>query len=115
MRHVRSVTPLFLTLLFSYVFFLAQAKDMTNEERNQVESMLLRLSSDVPKHYYDPNLHGADWKGKISLAREQIKQEKSLNMAMAHVAAALDSFNDSHTFLIPPRRPYLLDHGWPSR
>jgi len=33
-------------------------------------------------------------------------------MAMAHVAAALDSFNDSRTFLIPPRRPYVLDHGW---
>ncbi|MGA9543226.1 MAG: S41 family peptidase, partial [Candidatus Sulfotelmatobacter sp.] len=44
--------------------------------------------------------------------REQIKQEKSLNMAMAHIAAALDSLNDSHTFLIPPRRPYILDHGW---
>ena len=54
MRHLRSVTPLFLTLLFSYVFLLAQAKDMTNEERNQVESMLLRLASDVPKHFTIP-------------------------------------------------------------
>ena len=112
MRYSRRVVQLFLSLLVSSVFVLGQAKDMSNEERNQVDNMLLNISSDLPKHYYDPNLHGVDWKGKISLAREQIKQEKSLNMAMAHIAAALDSLNDSHTFLIPPRRPYVLDHGW---
>ncbi len=85
---------------------------MSNDERNQVDVMLSHVSNDVAKHYYDPKLHGVDWPAKISIAREQIKQEKSLNMAMAHVAAALDSLNDSHTFLIPPRRPYVLDHGW---
>jgi C-terminal processing protease CtpA/Prc len=113
MRHVRTaVVQLFITLLVSFVFAAGQAKDMSNEERNQVESMLLKVSSDLPRHYYDPKLHGVDWQGKVSLARDQIKQEKSLNMAMAHIAAALDSLNDSHTFPIPPRRPYVLDHGW---
>lgn len=89
-----------------------QAKDMSNDERHQVDSMLFQVASDVSKHYYDPKLHGIDWQAKVKEAREQIKQEKSFNMAMAHVAAALDSLNDSHTFLIPPRRPYILDHGW---
>lgn len=112
MRHTRPVAQLFISLLVASVLLLGQTKDMSNEERNQVDSMLLKISSDVPKHYYDPSLHGVDWKAKISLAREQVKQEKSLNMAMAHIAAALDSLNDTHTFLIPPRRPYVLDHGW---
>jgi C-terminal processing protease CtpA/Prc len=112
MRHVRTVVQLLITLLVSFVFTAAQVKDMSSEERNQVESMLIKVSSDLPRHYYDPKLHGVDWQGRVSLARDQIKQEKSLNMAMAHVAAALDSLNDSHTFLIPPRRPYVLDHGW---
>jgi C-terminal processing protease CtpA/Prc len=112
MRHVRAVAQLFLALLVSFVFAAAQAKDMGNDERHQLDVMLSQVSSDLTKHYYDPKLHGVDWPAKVSLAREQIKQEKSLNMAMAHIAAALDNLNDSHTFLIPPRRPYVLDHGW---
>src|SRR5437868_6212859 len=91
---------------------LAQAKDMTNVQRNQITTMVLQVQNDVAKHYYDPNLHGVDWKAKIRDAQEKIKQENSFNMAMAHLAAALDSLNDSHTYLIPPRRPYVLDHGW---
>jgi C-terminal processing protease CtpA/Prc len=111
MRHRTAVT-LLVAFVAHCVVAAAQSKDMTNTERFQVDSMLSQVSSDLTRHYYDPKLHGVDWPVKVSLAREQIKQEKSLNMAMAHVAAALDSLNDSHTFLIPPRRPYILDHGW---
>ncbi len=111
MQRIRAIN-LCGALLFLTVLAVSQAKDMTNEERNQVETMLSQVSNDVTHHYYDPKLHGVDWQAKVKIAREQIKQEKSLNMAMAHVAAALDSLNDSHTFLIPPRRPYILDHGW---
>jgi carboxyl-terminal processing protease len=112
----QDVVNAFLALLLQTAFFqsmsVAQAKDMSNDERHQIDVMLSQVSTDVAKHYYDPKLHGVDWHAKISIAREQVKQEKSLNMAMAHIAAALDSLNDSHTFLIPPRRPYVLDHGW---
>jgi C-terminal processing protease CtpA/Prc len=111
MHHIRAAA-LFLFLLAQHVVAAAQAKDMSNVEREQVETMLSQVSSDLTRHYYDPKLHGVDWPARVSLAREQVKQEKSLNMAMAHIAAALDSLNDSHTFLIPPRRPYVLDHGW---
>lgn len=33
-------------------------------------------------------------------------------MAMSHIAAALDSLNDSHTFFLPPQHAYLHDFGW---
>lgn len=99
------------SLLFPVVV-AAQQTDMSNAERNQVDSMLSKVAGDVAKHYYDPTLHGLDWDAKVREARERIKQEKSLNMAMAHVAAMLDSLKDSHTFFVPPRRPYVLDHGW---
>ncbi len=112
MRHIRTVAQLLLTLLIPSVFAAAQAKDMSNDERKQVDSMVEQVSSDLTKHYYDRDLHGVDWRARVGQVREQIKQEKSLNMAMAHVAAALDSLNDSHTFLIPPNRPYILDRGW---
>jgi C-terminal processing protease CtpA/Prc len=112
MRYLRIVTHLLLIFLVASVFAAAQDKGMSTVERGQVDDMLMQIASDVPRHYYDLKLHGVDWKAKVSLAREQIRQEKSLNMAMAHVAAVLDSLSDSHTFFIPPRRPYILDHGW---
>jgi C-terminal processing protease CtpA/Prc len=112
MRRLRTVVQFLLIFPLSAIFASDQAKDMTTDERNLVQSMLLQVSNDIVKHYYDPKLHGIDWEAKVRLARDQMKQEKSLNMAMAHVAAALDRVNDSHTFLIPPRRPYILDHGW---
>ncbi len=85
---------------------------MTPAQRNYVNAMLMLLSDDVVKHYYDPALHGVDWQAKTAHARDQIKNEKSMNMAMSHVAALLDSLNDSHTYFIPPPRAYFLDHGW---
>lgn len=33
-------------------------------------------------------------------------------MAMAHVAASLDKLEDSHTFFLPPQRPYTHDYGF---
>lgn len=112
LRRLRFSIPLILVLLIKPGFAADQPKEMTPGERNYVEAMLALLSDDVIHHYYDPTLHGVDWQAKVAHAREQIKQEKSLNMAMSHVAATLDSLNDSHTFLIPPPRPYILDHGW---
>jgi C-terminal processing protease CtpA/Prc len=109
---VNAVLALLLQTTAFHSMSVAQAKDMSNVERHQMDIMLSQVSSDVAKHYYDPKLHGVDWQAKIRIARQQVEQEKSLNMAMSHVAAALDSLNDSHTFLIPPRRPYTLDHGW---
>ena len=39
-------------------------------------------------------------------------QEASLNLSLAHVAAALDALNDSHTFFLPPSRPNHHDYGF---
>ena len=75
MRHIRTDT-IFLLLLARCVFAAAQAKDMSNVERDQVESMLSQVSSDLVHHYYDPKLHGVDWQAKVRLAREQVKQER---------------------------------------
>jgi len=113
MRHmITFARTVVVVLWFSALVASQQNKDMTYDERTQVNSALNQISKDVVKHYYDPKLHGVDWDTKVEQTREKVKEEKSLNMAMAHVAALLDSLNDSHTFLIPPRRPYVLDHGW---
>ena len=87
-------------------------QQFTKLDRERVEDMLKDVSSDVKKHYYDPKYHGVDWEAKVALAKGQIDKAESLNMAMSHLAAALDSLNDSHTFFLPPQRPYRHDYGF---
>ena len=88
-----------------------QQQQMSSLERGRALAMLQVISGDVRKHYYDPKFHGVDFDSKVAVARQQIEKATSFNMAMSHIAAALDSLNDSHTFLIPPQHAYRHDYG----
>ena len=81
-------------------------------ERDEVRQMLNTISDDVKKHYYDPKLHGIDWGASIKNFQQRIDNAASLNRGLSEVAAALDILNDSHTFFLPPPRPYIHDYGW---
>ena len=85
---------------------------MSNLDRGRVLEMLDNLSKDVRKHYYDPEFHGLDWEARVAEAKNRIKKETSLGMALAYVAWALDGLNDSHTFFLPPSRPIRHDYGF---
>ncbi len=81
-------------------------------ERDEVREMLSTISVDVKKHYYDRNLHGIDWNANVKNFEVRIDNAASLNRGLSEVAAALDALNDSHTFFLPPPRPYKHDYGW---
>jgi C-terminal processing protease CtpA/Prc len=81
-------------------------------DRDQVLAMLDSISADVKRHYYDPKLHGIDWDTNVKNFREKIVNASSLNRGMSEVAASIDVLNDSHTFFVPPPRPYKHDFGW---
>ena len=85
---------------------------MSNLERGRALDMLQVISNDVRKHYYDPKFHGADWDAKVAEAKQKIEKATSFNMAMSHIAAALDTLDDSHTFLLPPQHAYHHDYGF---
>jgi carboxyl-terminal processing protease len=74
--------------------------------------MLHQIAADVKKHYYDPKFHGLDWNAIVEKAKERIDRADTLNKAFSEVAAALDALNDSHTFFLPPSRPFRHDFGW---
>lgn len=88
-----------------------QQQQMSSLERGRALAMLQVISGDVRKHYYDPKFHGVDFDSKIAEAKRQIEKATSFNMAMSHIAAALDNLDDSHTFLIPPQHAYRHDYG----
>ncbi len=74
--------------------------------------MLKAISADLKKHYYDPKLHGVDWDAKTREVNKRIEGAPNLNAALAEIAKALDSLNDSHTVFIPPRRNFRLDYEY---
>jgi len=80
-------------------------------ERERAELMLDNVASDVKKHYYDPKFHGIDWDARVREAKEKIDKSTSQNAALSHIAGALSALDDSHTFFLPPSRPYVLDYG----
>jgi carboxyl-terminal processing protease len=85
---------------------------ISKQDREEALTMLDTISADVKKHYYDPKLHGIDWDTNVKSYREKIVNASSLNRGLSEVAAAMDVLNDSHTFFIPPPRPYTHDFGW---
>jgi len=80
-------------------------------ERGRALDMLSMISNDVKKHYYDPKFHGVDFEAKVAEAKQQIETSTSFNMAMSHIAAALDTLSDSHTFFLPPQHAYRHTYG----
>lgn len=90
----------------------ALSQQMSNFDRDRTLEMLDTIAADVRKHYYDPTFHGIDWNAAVQETKQKIKQETSLNMSLAHIAQALLTLDDSHTFFVPPQRPYRHDYGF---
>lgn len=81
-------------------------------DRGRAQDMLTVVAGEVRKHYYDPKFHGVDWNAKVAEAKQKIEKSASMNMALSHIAAALDTLNDSHTFFLPPQHMARTDYGF---
>jgi C-terminal processing protease CtpA/Prc len=101
-------------LIASLAFFTTNAwcQNITSIDRDRAQSMLLAISSDIKKHYYDPKFHGLNWDANIEEMKRRIKTSDSMARAYSEVAAALDALNDSHTFFLPPTYVKRHDYGW---
>ncbi len=112
-----TLVPIFVFTLVLCSTSFAQQQQPTQQppfgsfERARAELMLDNVASDVKKHYYDPKFHGIDWDARVREAKEKIDKSTSQNAALSHIAGALSALDDSHTFLLPPSRPYVLDYG----
>lgn len=91
---------------------LAQSQQqLSNLDRGRAQDMLRTVAGEVRKHYYDPKFHGVDWDAKVAEAKQKIDKTTSMNMALSHIAAALDTLGDSHTFFLPPQHADRLEYG----
>ena len=108
----RSLVVCLSTFMLLAMFRNASAQGISKVDRGRAEQMLTVIGEDVNKHYYDPKIHGTDWNARVAEYKQKIENADSMNLALSIVAAALDSLNDSHTFFLPPQRPYTHDFGW---
>ncbi len=113
--HPICIRILVLTTLTGVLTCPARSQQLSSIDRDNAISMLDNISKEIQKHYYDAKFHGIDWAATARDARQKIKSSTSLNMALAHIAQAMVSLNDSHTFFLPPPRPYIHNYGYQTR
>src|SRR5579864_822943 len=112
LRKIPQVLTLCLVITLLSAPASPQQHAMSSLDRGRALDMLAAISNDVKKHYYDSKFHGVDFEGKVAEAKKQIESASSFNMAISHIAAALDALNDSHTFFLPPQHAYRLSYGF---
>ena len=76
-------------------------QQMSKQSRESAESMLQNIAADIKKNYYDPKFHGLDWDAVVAQIKQKIDTADRFDTAVLHIAALLDSLNDSHTTLFP--------------
>jgi carboxyl-terminal processing protease len=74
---------------------------------------MLREAYDlVKKRYYDPSFRGLDWDARFQEFDGRLKTVTSVNAGLAAIAEFLDALKDSHTYFLPPTRPFDHDYGY---
>ena len=85
---------------------------MTSLQRDEALRMLKDVDEKVAKEYYDLKYHGVDLDARYQEAAQRIAKAQNLSEAFGVIAWFLDVLNDSHTFFVPPSRPFLIEDGW---
>jgi carboxyl-terminal processing protease len=110
-----SLTVLLLpcTLLLLAGTFVASAQQaLSSFDRERGRLILRTIKDDLRKNYYDETFHGLDLDSHFKAADEKIKTATSLGHMFGIIAQTLIALEDSHTFFMPPSRPYKLEYGW---
>ena len=99
-------------IMLSIVCRLWCQQPISGLDRDRAQGMLMVVSAEVTKHYYDRNFRGVKWDARVEEAKQKIGKADSLGMALSHIAGALDALNDSHTFFVPPQHGVRVDYGF---
>jgi len=85
---------------------------MDTLSRTRARVMLQQAHDTVKKHYYDVRFHGADLEARFREYDQRIQKAGSFNEALAIIADYLNALDDSHTYFVPPMRPYRFEYGY---
>src|SRR5262245_35990830 len=100
-----------LTLLFLAVLSFGQSAP-SSLDRDRGRTMLNVIKNDLKKNYYDTSFHGMDVDARFKQAEEKINSATSQGQILGIIAQVLLDLDDSHTYFIPPSRPFTVEYGW---
>jgi len=109
-RH-RILSCVFLVLGSTIASVVAQ-NPPSSFDRDRARTMLNVIKADIKKNYYDPTFRGIDIDARFKEAEEKINKATSQGQLLGIIAQALLDFGDSHTYFIPPDKPYTVEYGW---
>lgn len=107
-----SVAGILVFICATLSFAQAPESPLTKQDREWLVRVLHTIHDDVRKNYYDSTYHGLDLDQRFQLAETKLATAANLNYAMADIAGAVTALNDSHTYFLPPSRPWTHDYGW---
>jgi carboxyl-terminal processing protease len=81
-------------------------------ERDRARIILAKISSDIEKNFYDPQLRGLDWKALYAQTRARIDSARSVNDIYTAIFVLVDQLHDSHTKFLPPQRAVRIRFGF---
>jgi len=93
----------------------ATAAFAAQSDRRDIEGardMLQQIKLKIREEHFNAAFGGADYDKAFAEADQRIAAAKSTSEALAHVAQTVLNFGDSHTYFVPPMRPYRVRYGW---
>ena len=88
-----------------------QAQDL-ELNRGRMDGILTQVSRYVEKNYYDPSMHGVDWRAATEESRQRIHKAGNVGEMVTAIFALLRRLDDSHTIFIPPGRTQRALYGF---
>lgn len=95
-------------------YFAATGVLSAQSDRRDIEAtelMLMQVREKISTEHFDPKIGGEEFTARFAAAAQQLKSAKSTNAALATVAQVVENLGDSHTFFLPPPRPFTLRYG----
>jgi C-terminal processing protease CtpA/Prc len=89
----------------------AQDKPMSKEDLRNMKEMLHTIRDDIKENYFDRKFNGLDVNLRFDEAEKKIETAPSVNYALSDIAGAVGALKDSHTYFIPPPRPFKHSYG----
>jgi carboxyl-terminal processing protease len=94
---------------------LSTRADSMGPERDKMKQVLNVVAKEIEKEYYDPSLHGLDWKALVDEARRKIDAAQNPGQMLTAIYVLVDKLKDSHTVFIPPSRSTHFIFGFEAK
>lgn len=85
---------------------------LSKMNQEMIHQMLVDAYNTIREHYYDPQLGGIDWQARLREHDAHIAAAHNLGDGFRVIASFLGGLNDSHTYFMPPIRPFRIDPGY---